>query len=100
MKTDALACKSECFGIASFFFLYQTFLEYWGSLGQKYILQTQTANTAICYCKSKLFWSVIFFNIWQRGKISYRLLAKCGHLFICIPVKLTLSNKNVMGWFY
>ena len=35
-----------------------------------YFTDCRTANTAICCCKSKLFWSIIFFNIWQRGKIS------------------------------
>lgn len=69
MKTDAFACKSECFGIASFFFLYQTFLEYWGSLGQKYILQTVEQLIQLFVTAKVSFSGLLYFSTFgSEGK--------------------------------
>ena len=59
MKTDTLACKWKCLGIASFFFFYQRFLQYWGNSGQKkYFTDRWTANIVICCCKN--FFGLLF----------------------------------------
>ena len=69
MKPDAFACKSECLGIATFFFLYQTFLEYWGNLGQKYILQTVEQLIQLFVTAKVSFSGLLYFSTFgSEGK--------------------------------
>ena len=66
-----------------------------GEFGAKnYFTDHWTVNTIQLFalCERKLFWSILFQNKSQRRVISYRLLDRYSHLFICTSLKETLSS--------
>ena len=55
-----------------------------------------TANTIELFVsiKTGFCWSILFQNKSQRRGISWRLLDKYSHLFICMSLKYTLNSEQ------